>query len=539
MSIKKAPDLRKGQDLFERVVWKRMLHALSGRNLSRLLLLLWLALPVSGSLEAQTGKGNCEIIGVHTLDFGAVVRLEIVFDREPGYKVKKSLTGVQVTVSLPECVKGNGVPGEKFMQSPVLNNWMIRPDEKGLMLMVNMDGDFEVRYQLARQDSIRLVMDILEPLRTSNLRQLEQYLDYYTATGQDQSAFDIIETITAEHPEYSGIYYRKALLQLKYQQEKQAAESLQNVRSGDASYDQAQDLLEKLSFKIRTDLPQKVDVAILHIPEPTRPENIIKPRHDGQGPQSYRTPELEGLRFVLIEEGSFIMGSEDGSYDQRPPHQVTVSAFFIANAEVPQRLWTSVMNDNPSTKVHPGLPVHNVSWFNAVSFCNNISEATGLKPAYTIDGSDVKWNKSANGFRLPTEAEWEYAARGGTQAEDTQFSGSSEPDLIAWYQENSGDSLHASREKEPNELGLFDMSGNLAEWCWDWYSRETYESHVNENDTYNPDGPDIGTTRVMRGGSWESYISSGELDVTDRKPEDPNDSDETWGLRLVRTGGSP
>ena len=201
---------------------------------------------------------------------------------------------------------------------------------------------------------------------------------------------------------------------------------------------------------------------------------------------------------VLVEGGTFQMGDTfgDGSTDEKPVHSVTVSSFYLGKYEVTQREWRDVMGTNPSTCRGDSLPVENVSWYKAVEFCNRLSAKDGLDPSYAISGTNVTYDFSKNGFRLPTEAEWEFAARGGNQSRGNECSGSNDRNEAGWYVGNAGGTTHQVGTKIPNEIGLYDMSGNVWEWCWDIYG--AYSSSA-QND---PTGASSGSRRVLRGGSW-------------------------------------
>lgn len=217
-----------------------------------------------------------------------------------------------------------------------------------------------------------------------------------------------------------------------------------------------------------------------------------------------------------------------GLIDERPTHQVKVSSFYIGKYEVTQRQYEAVMGTNPSNHKGKNLPVVDVSWYDAVRFCNQLSEHGGLEPSYSFNGTNVTCDFSKNGYRLPTEAEWEYAVRGGNQSQRYKYSGSDHPDNVAWYDDNSGEHTHEVGTKQPNELGLYDMSGNVAEWCWDWYAKDYY-SHSASN---NPMGPDKGSYRVIRGGSWSNGAKY--LRASNRVYADPSYSFIGLGFRLLR-----
>jgi len=216
---------------------------------------------------------------------------------------------------------------------------------------------------------------------------------------------------------------------------------------------------------------------------------------------------------VLVKGGTF-RNKKSNYYGKN----VTISDFYIGKYEVTQKEWIEVMGSDPSEFKGDNLPVEMVSWYDCVEYCNKRSIKEGLKPYYNIDKDkkdpnnednidDIKWtvtiNAEANGYRLPTEAEWEYAAGGGQISKSYTYSGSNDVDEVAWYWRNSGDKYLTGMwswssiennnsktksvgQKKPNELGLYDVSGNVREWCWDWY----------ESNGIEPKG------RVWRGGGW-------------------------------------
>ena len=223
---------------------------------------------------------------------------------------------------------------------------------------------------------------------------------------------------------------------------------------------------------------------------------------------------VNGVSFemVRVEGGTFRMGAtseqeDDADSDEKPVHSVTLSSYYIGKTEVTQALWQAVMGSNPSNFKGADLPVECVSWDDCQEFIQKLNRLTGRN------------------FRLPTEAEWEFACRGGNNSRGYKYSGSNYIDNVAWYWDNSGGKTHPVGTKAPNELGIYDMSGNVWEWCSDWYADYTSYSQT------DPTGPQSGSFRVSRGGSWGSIArccrSSG------RGGSDPSDRSNILGLRLA------
>jgi formylglycine-generating enzyme required for sulfatase activity len=235
----------------------------------------------------------------------------------------------------------------------------------------------------------------------------------------------------------------------------------------------------------------------------------------------------------------FSMGSPAGEVGRDTDeilHTVVLTRdFWISPTEVTQAEWTALMGTNPSRFVGPSLPVERVSWFDAVAFCNARSVAAGFTPAYTISGETVEWNRDADGYRLPTEAEWELACRSGTgtatsNGDLTEEACGFDPVLasIAWYCGNAGPTTHEVATLNPNSAGLHDMHGNVWEWCWDWYVAD-----LGEGLAVDPAGPAGGAQRAIRGGSW--YYFARECRSASRGPYWPNSADDTVGFRVART----
>jgi sulfatase modifying factor 1 len=248
------------------------------------------------------------------------------------------------------------------------------------------------------------------------------------------------------------------------------------------------------------------------------------------------TPEM-----ILVEAGSFPMGSIDGLPGEQPVHTVHITRpFYIAKYTVTFNEYDKFYHDNLGTGIRKpddeGLgrgnrPVE-VTWCDAVAYCNWLSEKEGLPPCYNGKGKMTRCDFSANGYRLPTEAEWEYAARGGTKTRGYTYAGSDNPDDVAWYADNSGGQIHPVGQKQPNELGLYDMSGNIWEWCWDWYAEDYYAS----SPANDPEGPALGpdtSLRVKRGGRAD--LDADSIRATYRSAEGISFPAGGNGFRLVRT----
>ncbi len=215
---------------------------------------------------------------------------------------------------------------------------------------------------------------------------------------------------------------------------------------------------------------------------------------------------------VFVQGGTFTMGcrAEQGNdcWDNEPAHTVTLSSFSIGKYEVTQAQWEAVMGDNPSEfKYCENCPVENVNWKDCQVFIQKLNAKTGKT------------------YRLPTEAEWEYAARGGSSSRGYKYAGSNEIAAVAWYDGNSNDKTHPFGQKSPNELGIYDMSGNVEEWCSDYW-KDSYNAFA-EN---NPRGPEIGDYHVFRGGSWIHVPSCCEVWNRHYYPDFRN---ENTGFRLV------
>ena len=256
--------------------------------------------------------------------------------------------------------------------------------------------------------------------------------------------------------------------------------------------------------------------------------------------------------FILVEGGTFSMGSPDSEAwrsDDETQHTVTVSDFYMSAFEVTQAEYQAVIGSNPSAFSGDDLPVETVSWLDAIAYCNARSELEGLEPAYTIEGQTVTWNRSANGYRLPTEAEWEYACRAGTQTpfntetsisadesnywghypyliEDNYFNQSNLETRPGVYRETTV----AVGSFQPNAWGFYDMHGNVGEWVWDYYGDYPTQAQT------DPVGPDSGVLRVNRGGGWNDFAKNLRSAYRATLPQDS--AVFNVGFRLVRNAAA-
>ncbi len=235
------------------------------------------------------------------------------------------------------------------------------------------------------------------------------------------------------------------------------------------------------------------------------------------------------IEMVIVPADTVIVGSMSplADEDEFPIKHVRLRSFMIGVNEVSQREWMMVYSTNPSRFLGEDRPVENISFYDAIDFCNEKSILDGFTPCYSYAGQELICDFNANGYRLPTEAEWEHAAKGGARDDYFLYSGTDVPFDAGWFNENSGASTNVLGQKIPNALGIYDMSGNVFEWVWNWYSRYSYRM----KDVYS--GADTGTDKVIRGGSW--YHNAHEMRVTNRNFAKPFTKTNYIGFRVVRT----
>lgn len=280
----------------------------------------------------------------------------------------------------------------------------------------------------------------------------------------------------------------------------------------------------------------------------TEEESVSEPPASSQTVAEQDIPE----GFVLIKGGSFQMGSPDSEpwrSEDELQHTVTVSDFYMSKYELTQKEYEDITGNNPSNFSGENLPVENISWLDAVAYCNARSEKEGLTPVYTIDGQNVSWDKSADGYRLPTEAEWEYACRAGTTTPFYMESSPSDKDANYYghypYEIEDNYFSQGNLEVKPGEYrettvsvdsfsenpyGLYNMHGNVSEWVWDYYGAYSADSQT------DPTGPETGTLRVYRGGGWNDFAKN--MRSAYRATLEQDHGSFNIGIRLVRNAAA-
>lgn len=248
---------------------------------------------------------------------------------------------------------------------------------------------------------------------------------------------------------------------------------------------------------------------------------------------------------VKIEGGSFMLGADkrdmQAEKDEKPQNKVSVDAFYMSKYEVTVWEWKQYVKAN-KLQMPPkqewgwndAFPITNVTWEDAIAYCNWLSKKHGYNPAYSRRGPILTCNFDSDGYRLPTEAEWEFAAKGGNKSKGFKYVGGDNPDRMSWYVDNSERRPHVYGTRYPNELGLHDLNGNVWEWCWDKYDELYYQDIKNGSaPASNPTGALSGEKRIVKGGSWDSKLSF--LRPTNKVATLPGNTYEFYGFRVVRT----
>jgi len=296
-----------------------------------------------------------------------------------------------------------------------------------------------------------------------------------------------------------------ALESQKIERKKVILQKEQELKLAQIDFEDCESRIKKLQTKFEE----------LRNPDKERKQEDERKHRDEEERAKEMTFNVGDVQFKMIhvEGGHFQMGAFDSDSEalsnEKPQHWVTLNDYYICDSLVTQELWQAVMGNNYSHLEEKNLPVRDVSWDNCQEFIMKLNSILGMH------------------FSLPTEAQWEYAARGGNKSQGFLYSGGNRNGGVAWYINNSGNKPHPVKGKHPNELGLYDMSGNIWEWCEDWYGN--YIEH-NQN---NPKGPSHGSYRVLRGGCW--YSESKYCRVTYRDKGNPTDCDISIGFRFTLT----
>lgn len=236
---------------------------------------------------------------------------------------------------------------------------------------------------------------------------------------------------------------------------------------------------------------------------------------------------------VAVQGGTFSMGCSDGRPDEKPPHDVTLGNFQISKYEITNQQYAAFLNEN-GNQSEDGVPWIDLNGSYIDIKCRilkdgeNFTVESGYEnhPVVFVTWYGARAYANWKGGRLPTEAQWEFAARGGNQSQNFTYSGSDTPGEVAWFMENA-QGINAVGQKTPNKLGIYDMSGNVYEWCRDWYD----ETYYGSSDANSPTGPNFGTNKVLRGGMWDS--SKNNIRVCKRKSYSPNANYDSVGFRIV------
>ena len=262
----------------------------------------------------------------------------------------------------------------------------------------------------------------------------------------------------------------------------------------------------------------------------------VSHRVDSGGDEPFEVVTDSGIEMVAVPSGEFFMGSDKGNADEAPAHKVQITGFLIDKFEVTHEMFVTAQLPNPSHwQDNLAKPVERVRWRDAKMYCNERSLMEGLEPCYDETTQELDPDFTVNGYRLPTEAEWEYACRAGTVG-DYDFGSENKLKLYSWFDENSGERTRPVGRKKPNAWGIHDLYGNVAEWCEDVYS-ETYYSESGSKDPLGPTSPGTDVRRVLRGGSWKS--SADMCRASFRQGQRTGDSDACFytdycGFRCVR-----
>ena len=458
---------------------------MNARNMKTKLLLLLMVFLDCCQMQAQ--KLTVESMTAAPIDLSASLYERKDLNNKPCalVKVQLAITGAQF--------EGNVMPPVEYKTNEY---WVYMPEGSYLLNVkhpsfVTLSVNFR-DYSITGVQGKRVYMlTLLMPQGVQEIQKQKLIINYTPATA----------IVLIDSKPYKGSGHVEAVLPVGSHNYIIAAEG----------YDSAEG-----SVKLSTSSPRTVTENLVAATQTPQQVSSVHPTATEVQPvQPTATNAIEtitvngvSLKMVRVAGGTFQMGSNDGLSKEKPVHSVTVSDFSIGETEVTQELWLAVMGSNPSQFTGDlQLPVDSVNWNDCQAFIQKLNSLTGRK------------------FRLPTEAEWEYAARGGSKSRGYKYSGSNKCDKVAWFETNSRKKTHAVGMKSPNELGLYDMSGNVFEWCQDRYGS------YNDKAQTNPVGPSSGSERVYRGGCW--YSVDLVCLVSTRFGGDTFGRYDTCGLRLA------
>lgn len=343
----------------------------------------------------------------------------------------------------------------------------------------------------------------------SSIKKIKSVLAEYNAicSGYKKKLSSITETMKTFGAKPAADFFTNEEVRIEYEEKiaKYHEQKEQEVASLKAELIEANQALSKVQLELQSYINTGRGGEL----------PVLESRSAEEGDIQRGIVKLENVEFkmICVDGGTFTMGAtsemENPYSNEFPIHQVTLNSYHIGETPVTQALWKAVLGNNPSYYKGDNLPVQNVTWNDCQRFIKKLNQITGKK------------------FRLPTDAEWEFAARGGNNSKHYQYNGSNSLSEVAWYKGNSEKECRPVKCKEPNELGIYDMSGGVWEWCQDWYG---YYSH---NPQINPTGPARGCFRVRRGGSWGNEAR--ECRLSSRRGHQPDFCNSQFGFRLAIT----
>jgi len=359
----------------------------------------------------------------------------------------------------------------------------------------------------------------------------------------DQAALHQLKLRPPKHPSRAWLKRAGEMVQERIEQRQQVTKESRRETNTQRTPQRQSAAARHPSARTRQRLQRRPGEVTCFSLGTVSPESAVNTSFHDLGRQARQDDTPVVLNMVEAPPGTFRMGASDhdddsdADSDERPRHTARLRGYLVGQTPITQGQYRAIMGENPSKlRTSDQHPVARVSWFDAVRFCNALSQKCGLESAYSIgEGKKptVSCNFQARGFRLPTEAEWESAARAG---QNLKYSGADEPDEVAWYRGNSGGKPHPVALKKPNAWGLYDMSGNVWEWCWDWYGEDAYKNRVTlsgnkKTITDHPRGPESGVLRTLRGGAYD--LGTAGLRASNRFRYPPTSQHDDSGFRVV------